>query len=127
MKINDLAAGRRLRDAIPDGDDFRLRFLDGLEIVCAWGSQGPEVKRYAFNVISDETDLHPRFRYVTGKTIKQVLTDGQKLLLEFTDGHTLRSSFRAKPAVDAVDVKVVLPGVSMSGDAGQIGHYMAIP
>ena len=119
MKINDLAAGRRLRDVIPDGDDFRLRFLDGLEVVCVWGSSGPEVKAYAFNVISSETDLHPQFRYVTGKTVKQVLTDGQSLLIEFTDGHTLRSSFRgSRPTVDAVDVKVVLPSVSFSGQAG---------
>ena len=120
MKINDLARGRVFRDAIPDGDDFRLRFMDGLEIVCSWASSGPEVKRFAFNVITDERDLHPQFRYVTGKVVAAVLTDGQKLLIEFTDGHTLRSSFATAPRVEGVDVRVRIPGVSVFAQPGQI-------
>ena len=98
-----------MRDAIPDGDDFRLRFADGLEIVCAWGDHGPEVKYCTHNVLTAETDLHPQFRYVTGKTVRQILTDGRKLIVQFTDGHELRSSFRTAPEVEAVDVKIVLP------------------
>lgn len=109
MKISQLAAGRVFHDAIPDGDDFRLRFEDGLEIVCAWASEGPEVKSHAFNVLSAERVLHPQFRYVAGKTVQAVLTDGTELLIEFTDGHVLRSDFKAAPRVAGVDVKVRLP------------------
>lgn len=109
MRITDLVAGRVFRDAIPDGDDFRLRFADGLEVVCAWGNDGPEVKAHAFNILSADQALHPQFQYVTGKVVAQVLTDGRSLVVEFTDGHALRSSFKAAPEVQAVDVKLVLP------------------
>lgn len=109
MSINAYAAGRRFWDAIPDGDDFRLRFMDGLEIVVAWGSSGPEVKNTFLNVITAERVLNPQFQYVSGKTVKQVLTDGKNLILQFTDGHELRSDFkRAQPEVRAVDVKIKL-------------------
>lgn len=117
MKIHDLAVGRVFRDAIPDGDDFRLRFADGLEIVCAWGDAGPEVKSHRFGVITLDQALHPQFRYVTGKTVQAVYTDGQQLMIEFTDGHTLRSDFRTAPAVRGVDVAVKIPGAELFGQA----------
>jgi hypothetical protein len=109
VRIHALAAGRVLHDVIPDGQNFRMRFTDGLELVCAWGSAGPELKDVQHEIFTAERDLHPQFRYVTGKTVRAVLTDGQKLLIEFTDGHTLRSSFRGAPVVDGIDVKFVLP------------------
>lgn len=109
VTIHQLAAGRAFRDAIPDGDDFRLRFMDGLELVCAWASDGPEVKLINQGVITTEQVLHPQFQYVTGKVVRQVLTDGRQLILSFSDGHELRSDFRQAPAVRAVDVRVALP------------------
>jgi hypothetical protein len=109
VRIHALAAGRVLHDVIPDGQDFRMRFTDGLELVCAWGSAGPELKHVEHEVFTVERYLHPQFRYVTGKTVRAVLTDGKKLLIEFTDGHTLRSDFSTKPIVAGVDVKFVLP------------------
>lgn len=107
--INSLAAGRIFSDAIPDGDDFRLRFADGLEITVAWASDGPEVKSFMFGVVTTEQALHPQFRYVTGKTVDQVLTDGKQLILAFTDGHELRSDFRRAPKVEGVDVRIRVP------------------
>lgn len=110
MSIHAHAKGRVFRDAIPDGDDFRLRFMDGLELVCAWGSGGPEIKAFAHNVLTADMAIHPQFRYVSGKTVHQVLTDGEKLIIDFTDGHSLRSSFgRRGPVVEGVDVKVACP------------------
>lgn len=106
VTITSLAAGRTFRDAIPDGDEFRLRFYDGTEIVCAWASSGPEVKAVNRGVITAEHALHPQFRYVAGKVVEQVLTDGQRLVIVFTDGHELRSDFRRAPAVRGVDVRV---------------------
>lgn len=109
MSINAHAAGRRFWDAIADGDDFRLRFMDGVEIVVAWASSGPEVKDVFHNVITADRALNPQFQYVSGKTVKQVLTDGKDLILQFTDGHELRSDFkRAQPEVRAVDAKIAL-------------------
>lgn len=109
MKITQLAAGRRFADAIPDGECFRLRFLDGFEIQCAWGSQGPEVRAYAQGIISSEVAMHPQFQYVRGKTVNKLTTNGQSLIIHFTDGHELRSSFRGtEPKVEGVDVKVTL-------------------
>ena len=108
MSINALASGRTFWDAIPDGDDFRLRFTDGVEIVCAWASSGPEVKATHFNVITKDRAIHPQFRHVCGKVVRQVLTDGHKLILQFMDGHELRSDFRRAPQVEGVDVKVML-------------------
>lgn len=113
--ITSLAAGRIFRDAVPDGDDFRLRFADGLEIRVAWASNGPEVKDFRFGVITGETVLHPQFRYVAGKTVKHVLTDGTQLTLVFIDGHELRSDFKRAPHVEAVDVRIPLPAVSGAG------------
>lgn len=118
MSINALAAGRVFFDAVPDGDDFRLRFADGLEIVVAWASSGPEVKAFAQHIITSERALHPQFQYVSGKTVKQVLTDGRKLILQFTDGHELRSDFRRAPAVEAVDARVRLSSKTLIGSAG---------
>lgn len=109
MSINAYATGRRFWDAIPDGDDFRLRFTDGMEIVVAWASTGPEVKDKFLNIVTAERVLNPQFQYVSGKTVKQVLTDGSNLILQFTDGHELRSDFkRRQPEVRAVDVKIKL-------------------
>lgn len=110
MSIHKECKGRVFRDAIPDGQDFRLRFMDGFELVCAWGSNGPEAKAYAQGVITQEMVIHPQFRYVSGKTVKAVLTDGEQLLIDFTDGHRLRSSFgRSGPEVEGVDVNVLVP------------------
>jgi hypothetical protein len=108
MSINAIAAGRTFWDAIPDGDDFRLRFTDGVEIVCAWGSQGPEVKATHFGVITKDRSIHPQFQYVSGKLVRQVLTDGKKLIIQFSDGHELRSDFKRGPKVEAVDVRMKL-------------------
>jgi hypothetical protein len=112
MSINAYAAGRQFWDAIPDGDDFRLRFMDGLEIVVSWASSGPEVKDTFQNVVTADRVMHPQFQYVCGKTVKQVLTDGKALVLQFTDGHELRSDFTRAPAVRAVDAKVKLTAAS---------------
>lgn len=121
MSINALAKGRQFRDAVSDGQRFRLRFMDGFEIVCAWGDDGPEAIAYAQGIISADMDLHPQFRHVCGKTVAQVLTDGEKLLIEFTDGHTLRSSFRTSgPAVDGVDVAIKLKFPALFGAAGAV-------
>lgn len=110
MRIHQLCKGRVFRDAIQDGQDFRLRFLDGFELVCAWGSAGPEPKACAQGILTKELAIHPQFRYVCGKTVAAVLTDGEKLIIRFTDGHELRSSFgRCGPQVDGVDVKVQVP------------------
>lgn len=108
VTITQLAVGRAFRDAIPDGDDFRLRFTDGLEILCAWASSGPEVKVVNQGVITAEQALHPQFRYVAGKVVRQVLTDGTKLVIAFSDGHELRSDFRRQPTVRGVDVRVAI-------------------
>lgn len=119
MSITSYAAGRRFRDAIPDGDNFRLRFMDGLEIEVAWDSGGPEVKRVEHGVITQETVIAPQFRYVTGKTVREVLTDGTKLILAFTDGHELRSDFKRAPEVCGVDVRLALPAPApLFGAAG---------
>jgi hypothetical protein len=112
MSINVYAAGRRFWDAIPDGDDFRLRFMDGLEIVVSWASSGPEVNDTCQNVVTADRFMHPQFQYVCGKTVKQVLTDGKALILQFTDGHVLRSDFRRSPEVRAVDAKVKISAAS---------------
>lgn len=112
MKIHQLCKGRVFRDAMQDGEDFRLRFMDGFELVCAWGDTGPEPKACAQGIVTNEMAIHPQFRYVCGKTVKAVLTNaaGDQLILEFTDGHSLRSSFgRRGPQVDGVDVKVQVP------------------
>lgn len=109
--IHKLAVGRVFGDAIPDGQDFRLRFLDGYEIVCAWGDAGPEAKADAQGIVTNDICLHPQFQYVRGKTVRAVLYDSmrQKLIVEFTDGHQLRSGFGHAPTIEAVDVKVRLP------------------
>lgn len=121
MSINALAQGRRFRDAVADGQRFRLRFMDGFEIVCAWGDKGPEAVAYAQGLLTADMDMHPQFRHVCGKTVAQVLTDGEKLLIEFTDGHTLRSSFRSSsPQVEGVDVKVKLKFPALYGAAGSL-------
>lgn len=122
MSIHRLAAGRVFHDAIPDGDEFLLRFTDGLEIRCAWASSGPEVKSFQFGVITAEKVMNPQMAYVRGKTVQQVLTNGTELFIDFTDGHRLRSDFRGRaPAVKGVDVKVKIKGVSVCGDAGAVG------
>ncbi len=109
MKISTLAIGRRFRDAIPDGDRFRLRFLCGLEIQVQWDSGGPVVTGVAQGIITAETVLHPQFRYACGKTVQSVMTDGQQLMIHFTDGHCLRSSFTgSEPIVKAIDVNIKL-------------------
>lgn len=108
MSIHAIAKGRTFWDAIPDGDDFRLRFTDGVEIVCAWASDGPEVKATHFGVITKDRAMHPQFRHVCGKVVHQIMTDGKKLIVRFIDGHELRSDFRRAPQVEAVDVKVRL-------------------
>lgn len=110
--ITQLCAGKRFFDAIPDGDDFRLRFEDGVEIKIAWESDGPKTIGIAHGIITTERALHSQFRYVTGKVVEAVYTDGNKLVVRFTDGHELRSSFRAKPTVDAIDVKIKLEPAS---------------
>ena len=122
MSINALAAGRVFVDAVPDGDDFRLRFSDGLEIVVAWASSGPEVKAFAQHIITSERALHPQFQYVSGKTVQQVLTDGRRLILQFTDGHELRSDFRRGPEVRAVDARVRLTAANAIGAAGGLAR-----
>ena len=107
MSIHQHSKGRVFRDAIQDGQDFHLRFMDGFVLVCAWASSGPEVKAYAQGIITNEMVIHPQFRYVSGKTVDSVWTDGERLLIQFTDGHVLRSSFgRQGPEVEGVDVKV---------------------
>lgn len=109
MNIHNLCKGRVFRDAIQDGQDFRLRFMDGFELVVAWGNDGPEPKAFAHGIVTAEMLIHPQFRYVSGKTVAAVYTDakGEKLIIRFTDGHELRSSFgRSGPQVDGVDVKV---------------------
>jgi hypothetical protein len=110
LSIHKLCLGRIFRDAVQDGDYFRLRFMDGFELVCAWDSSGPEVKAHAQGVVTAEMAIHPQFRYVSGKTVRAILTDGEKLIIEFTDGHALRSSFgRGGPRVEGVDVRVTMP------------------
>lgn len=118
LRISDLAVGEVFHDAIPQGDDFVLRFQSGLEILVAWASSGPEVKDWTNRgmALRDLTTggmhkpegLHPQFQYVTGKTVELVLTDGRDLILRFTDGHELRSSFRRQPEAVAVDARIIL-------------------
>lgn len=81
MSIHAHARGRVFRDAIPDGEDFRLRFMDGLELVCSWGSAGPEIKSFAHGVITQEMAIHRQFQYVSGKVVDSVWTDGTLLLV----------------------------------------------
>lgn len=121
--ITALAKGRIFHDAIPDGQDFILRFRDGREITVAWGSEGPEVKswihRAGINPFGTDYQVIPdQFRYVSGKKVEGVFTDGQQLVITFTDGHELRSDFKAAPKVVAVDAKVYLgqkPIIGVSG------------
>lgn len=121
MRIHDLAVGRAIRDVIPDGERFRIRFLDGLEVTVEWASSGPEIVTFATGVVTSETDLHPQFRYIIGKVVKAVWTDGTQLLIEFTDGHCLRSDFKTSPKVEGVDVHIVLPlPVESIGAAGRL-------
>lgn len=123
MSITAHAKGRRLRDVVQDGGDFRLRFMDGLEVVCAWGSAGPEVKAFAHGVITQDMAIHPQFAYVSGKTVEAVWTDGSLLIIEFTDGHSLRSSFgRSGPEVEGVDVRVHVPSpIAAISGVGAVG------
>lgn len=117
--IHKLCKGRVFRDAVQDGQRFRLRFMDGYEVVCAWGDKGPEAVADAQGIITQEMDIHPQFRYVSGKTVARILTDGERLMIEFTDGHCLRSSFgRSGPKVDGVDVKVPIQSVIAAMQAG---------
>ena len=114
--ITSLAKGQQFYDALPNGDQFILRFMNGLLITMAWASEGPEVKSYRWyeGGFTDQS-LHPQFRYVSGKTLAYAHHDGKQLSLVFTDGHELRSDFRRVPEPVAVDVKIQLPPVGATG------------
>lgn len=122
--ISSLSKGRIFHDAIPDGQDFILRFRDGREITVAWASDGPEVKGWMHrtnpNPFGLDMQVIPdQFRYVSGKQVKEILTDGKQLVIVFTDGHELRSDFKAAPKVVAVDAKVYI-GSSALGVSGSM-------
>lgn len=109
MKITTLVTGRRFADAIPDGQNFRLRFMDGFEVLCTWGDDGPEAIGYASGVITAETILHQQFQYVRNKMVDKVMTNGETLIICFTDGHELRSRFSGGGVtVEGIDAKVRL-------------------
>lgn len=106
--ITSLACGREFHDAIPDGEDFLLRFKCGLEIRCTWDSSGPVVKSYCFGVDDITLHMNKQFHYVSGKIVRYCVTDGRQLSIVFSDGHELRSDFKQAPELVAVDVKVYI-------------------
>lgn len=117
--IHKLCKGRVFRDAVKDGERFRLRFMDGYELQIAWGDKGPEAVAEAQGIITTDMDMHPQFRHVCGKVVKRIMTDGQQLMIYFTDGHCLRSSFgRSGPEVKGVDVSIPIESVIASVQAG---------
>lgn len=121
MRLNAACSGRVFHDCIEQNGDLVLRFRDGRNAVAAWGVDGPELKSLEYGLAPDTVDMHPQFGYVSGKTVRAVLTDGERLRVEFTDDHSFRIGMpKSAPIPEGVDVTLTLQGVSFSGMASQI-------
>lgn len=108
--ITPHVAGSVLHDVYSGNGRLYLRMKDGKTVRCAWGDAGPELIDVVQLLPPTDQALEPRFRYVSGKTIRHVLTDGDRMLLVFTDGHELQVNHqKADPESDAVHVRVKVP------------------
>lgn len=120
--ITPLVAGRALHDIYSGNGKLYLRMKDGRTIRCAWGDHGPELVDVVQLLPPTDQALEPRFQYVSGKTVKHVLTDGERMLVVFTDGHELQVNHeRPDPEGDAVHVRIMLPAPPpLFADAGSM-------
>lgn len=108
--ISPHVAGCTLHDIYSGNARLYLRMKDGKTVRCAWGDQGPELIDVLHLLPPTDQALESRFQYVSGKTIRNVLTDGERMLIAFTDGHELQVNHRkADPEGDAVHVRVKVP------------------
>lgn len=108
--INDVVAGKVFHDAYSGNSKLYLRMRDGYTVACAWDSAGPVlVDAIQLHAPTDQA-LEPRFQYCSGKVIRHVVTDGERLLIVFTDGHELQvNHMSSDPDPDAVHVRIALP------------------
>lgn len=108
--ITPHVAGCVLHDVYSGNGKLYLRMKDGKTVRCAWGDDGPELVDVLQLLPPTDQALEPRFRYVSGKTIRNVVTDGMRMLICFTDGHELQvNHVKADPDSDAVHVRVKVP------------------
>jgi hypothetical protein len=115
--IHDHCKGRQFQDCIPKHQRVCLQFADGYEVEVDW-DKGPELRDARQTlVLTNERAMPSQFGYVRGKTVKHVVTDGERLYLAFTDGHELVIRWEREPDVRAINCTVVMPGVSLSGEA----------
>jgi hypothetical protein len=118
MTIHSHLVGRQFGDCVPAHQRVTIRCLDGFEVEVEWASSGPEVRTVAQRLLGPERVLRSEFAYVQGKAIKHVLTDGEQLLIGFTDGHELAVRWKdEQPDAAAVNVKVGIFGVDTFGAA----------
>lgn len=115
--IHDHCKGRAFRDCIPEHQRVRLQFEDGYEVDVDWSSSGPELRDARQCIITNEYALPTQFRYVQGKIVKHVVTDGARLYLAFTDGHELVIRWERDPDARGVNCSVQVQGVSLFGEA----------
>lgn len=102
--------GQVLHDIYSGNGRLYLRMKSGKTVRCAWGDHGPELIDVVQLLPPTDQALEARFQYVSGKIIRNVLTDGEKMLIAFTDGHELQVNHRkADPEGDAVHVRVQVP------------------
>lgn len=108
--ITPHVAGGVLHDVYSGNGRLYLRMRDGKTVRCAWGDHGPELIDVLQLLPPTDQALEPRFQYVSGKTIRHVLTDGEKMLIAFTDGHELQVTHqKPDPEGDAVHVRIKVP------------------
>lgn len=118
-RIHDHVKGRVFKDCIARHQRVCLQFEDGYEVEVDWDSSGPELRTATQTlVLSNERAMPTQFAYVVGKTVRQVVTDGARLYLCFTDGHELVFRWEREPDARAVNVTInPLPSVAIFGDA----------
>ena len=78
--------GQVLHDIYSGNGRLYLRMKNGKTVRCAWGDHGPELIDVVQLLPPTDQALEARFQYVSGKTIRNILTDGEKMLIAFTDG-----------------------------------------
>lgn len=116
--IHDHCKGRRFADCIPEHQRVRLCFEDGYEVDVDWAVNGPELRDARQRlVLTNEYAMPTQLAYVRGKVVKHVATDGARLYLAFTDGHELVIRWEGEPDARSVNCTIVVPAVSMTGEA----------